>query len=320
MAALLKQIGPEQAFLLFVGIWPILWIGVWAASRGIRWLVVPRYVAIPVIAVPSLAGMAMTIHVILGLAQLRPGASGDATFAVVSVVVGLFPLVFGVLLSLGMTSVYLWATGPKEQPADAHGPSRVAWQAIKQVIFPNRPGVYMILVSLATVLYARFKWPDAFERAASSHAFNLALLTGFSVFAVAAMIILRRRPQTWTRHPRVRNFQKVAPWVVPWIVGFTCLEWLQYLAERLDWDARIGLVLIGVAVVGYFGFQFAWIVLGIRRQLARQHPQEPRCGKCGYILYHASGGRCPECGGPFDVAEIDMRRATVDESGVIRPK
>ena len=219
MAALLKQIGLGEAFFLFVGIWPILWIGVWAASRRVRWLAVPRYVAIPAIVLPSLAGMAMTIHGVLGLV----GLCGDATFAVVSVAVELLPLVYGLLVSLGMASVYLWATGPKEQPADRNGPPGLAWQAIKQVIFPNRPSVYMILAGVAIVLSARFKWPDAFEWAASSHVLGLALLSGFSVFAVAAMIVLRRRPQTGTMQRRVRNFRKVAPWVVPWIVGFACL-------------------------------------------------------------------------------------------------
>lgn len=46
----------------------------------------------------------------------------------------------------------------------------------------------------------------------------------------------------------------------------------------------------------------------------------PACPGCGHLLYYAGEKRCPECGRPFTISEIDMTHAVVGEDGVLRPR
>jgi ribosomal protein L37E len=47
-------------------------------------------------------------------------------------------------------------------------------------------------------------------------------------------------------------------------------------------------------------------------------PGEPRCPKCGQVLYYAANQTCPECGRYFSLRKVDMRRAQWD-GYVLRP-
>lgn len=59
---------------------------------------------------------------------------------------------------------------------------------------------------------------------------------------------------------------------------------------------------------------FVWILTGRRRPA-----EPPKCPACGYIVYHATGRRCPECGQAFRLEQVDLRLTVVDEQGVLRP-
>ena len=39
----------------------------------------------------------------------------------------------------------------------------------------------------------------------------------------------------------------------------------------------------------------------------RERPREPRCAKCGYLLFGLPEPRCPECGEPFDETVLAVK-------------
>lgn len=57
---------------------------------------------------------------------------------------------------------------------------------------------------------------------------------------------------------------------------------------------------------------------GQRIDIAYAYRGEPKCPKCGYILYYAKGNCCPECGRSFVMAEISLEKAKVVD-GTLHP-
>lgn len=47
---------------------------------------------------------------------------------------------------------------------------------------------------------------------------------------------------------------------------------------------------------------------------------EPACPACGYVLYYARNSRCPDCGRPFRVSELNMTLAAIGPKGILYPK
>lgn len=47
---------------------------------------------------------------------------------------------------------------------------------------------------------------------------------------------------------------------------------------------------------------------------------EPLCPQCGYVLYGVKDFRCPDCGRPFAMAELNVNLVRLDEEGRLQPK
>jgi hypothetical protein len=47
----------------------------------------------------------------------------------------------------------------------------------------------------------------------------------------------------------------------------------------------------------------------------RERPREPRCAKCGYLLYGLPEPRCPECGEPFDETLLSAKDVAEPREG-----
>lgn len=98
------------------------------------------------------------------------------------------------------------------------------------------------------------------------------------------------------------------------------------LAALFGSDARFSEVLVPAMLIiaapylflGRLGSRFA-IWLFPQRCWSVLPASEPRCSRCGYVLYYAQDQLCPECAQPIDAGTIDMRLARW-EDGVLMPR
>ncbi len=87
------------------------------------------------------------------------------------------------------------------------------------------------------------------------------------------------------------------------------------LAGLLPGNGKLAAEGLGVVAVGWLFGTLGIIVardLGPRRcrRSAIVEPiDDPRCPQCGYVLYYAQDRCCPDCGRPFQLSELDLRRA-----------
>lgn len=115
--------------------------------------------------------------------------------------------------------------------------------------------------------------------------------------------------------PRASNASLSLACVVPSVL-------VAFLVIPVSW-LRAGVFEIVALTVpslaGYLGMRLGrW--LWPFRQL-RCHwpvPGEPRCPRCGYVLYYAKRQKCPDCGRRFTQLDVDMRRARWD-GYILRP-
>lgn len=303
----MAELDLESTFFLCDGVWALLWAGLCFASRRHPRLRLPGYVTFAAIGLPALGGAAVAGCGIAGMETYS-----NARYATVEVLGGLWPLIMGGLTSMFMESMHLWVRGPQ----DIKTPRQAVGLAIRQLTLPSKPSFYILLAAVAVGWTAWLEWPETILRAASSQILAAASLSVFAVMAGVLPIVLRRLPNSRLRRQIERHMRKI----LLLLIILTGLAWLDYLAERFDWDMLFHLVLIGINLLVFVGLQIALIVFIIRHHQARRTSQDPKCSKCGYILYHASAGRCPECGQPFDIDDLDLSRATIDEQGVIRPR
>jgi hypothetical protein len=112
-----------------------------------------------------------------------------------------------------------------------------------------------------------------------------------------------------------------------WILSLSMIGWgaicLSLGLLLADEEMTIGGVVVLLAgwPLGTLGIMLAR-ELGPRRCRRSAHVEpldDPRCPRCGYILYHAQGRRCPDCGRRFSLSELDLRLARWD-GHVLRPR
>lgn len=71
-------------------------------------------------------------------------------------------------------------------------------------------------------------------------------------------------------------------------------------APLLAWAIFVSLLLL---LTGGFG----WSLTVVLQRRKRWRRIEPRCPKCGYLLYGLPEPRCPECGRDFDPRIVGRR-------------
>lgn len=297
-------------YLLSIG-WAAVWIGLWFAARRAPRLATPMYIAIPATALPALGGIALTTYRLIGLRT-----DDDPTFAVIGAAAGLLPAIQGLFVSFVMAGAFLHATRRPRCPAGMSIPASPEPRTIRRALLPKGQSAYVALAIIAVAWLAWLKWPDAIGKAMSNEVVENVFGSAIAVCLAIAAVILRRRPRTG----KWRQISHVLPVMVFFMAALTVLGWLHYLAALHNWDLRWQLAFIGIAFFGTLIFQIAWLASNTWKEIRRRREHDPRCGHCGYILYHASGGRCPECGQPFDINELDLKNATVAEDGIIRPR
>lgn len=84
------------------------------------------------------------------------------------------------------------------------------------------------------------------------------------------------------------------------------------LSRPLEGSVALLVLLGGTAGIGL------WTARRLRAQNRRL--AEPVCPQCQYVLYGVQGRRCPECGEPFNLDEVNMNLVQLDEQGRLQPK
>lgn len=89
---------------------------------------------------------------------------------------------------------------------------------------------------------------------------------------------------------------------IPGVAGYRMLQSLVF------WLIVVG----SVSAIGWW----TW------RQLERQNRKlcEPVCPECGYVLYGVKEHRCPDCGRPFALTELNVTLLRIDEEGRLQPR
>lgn len=107
-------------------------------------------------------------------------------------------------------------------------------------------------------------------------------------------------------------FRRIPAWVIPMGLSVppAVVAWLRF-SDEIPMASCFLLLLAGAMyALGLPGAYYA--ILKFRPAC------EPKCPHCGYNLYYAVSMRCPECGRPFTLKEVDLRLAQWDGS-VLRP-
>ncbi len=301
----------EAVLYLLALLWAGVWIGLWFASRRVRRLTLPVYASVTAIALPTLAGTVLAMYQLLSI-----DVNDDPTFVTIHAVGCLLPIITGLFVSLIMASMFLYATRRQKRKETGVPRQQPHRRKLLEVLRPQGRSLYSFLAVLTAACLVWLKWPEPVQEVLSNQLLQSLFGSAITAGLIVVTLIVRRRAPTG----KWRQVGQVLPVTTLVMAGMTLLGWLWYLADRYHWDVRWQLAFAGIGFFGIVGSHLAWLAASTYKEVRKRRENDPKCSNCGYILYHAAGGRCPECGQPFDISELNLERATIDKDGIIRPR